>query len=165
MRQITLLVPALFLFASPTFAASFVLCEAADKPNIVIEQDAETFGEYSLACLSGGNFIVDMTPCAPDGGFGLSAPTGSAALVDVVMRWQDYGDHSGGVVGYSASPSAYSFQGGFIYPGSGYHDAWRFEVSRLTGKGELSIVQEVEEDGAVGWSYEEYDCKPATQKF
>lgn len=156
---------ALLATTEHSFAASFVLCQAPDKEDIVIEQDAEKFGEHSLTCISGGGFVVDMTPCAPDGGFGLSAPTGSASLVDVVMRWQDYGDHSGGVVGYSESSSSLSFHAGFHYPGSGYQDAWRFEVSRLTGKGELAIVQEIEEDGAVGWSYDEYDCKPASQQF
>jgi hypothetical protein len=33
----------------------------------------------SLNCIS-GSFISDMTPCAPDGGFGLSYPTGDASL-------------------------------------------------------------------------------------
>lgn len=157
--------PLTMLMAGSSFAASFVLCQAPDKEDIVIEQDAEKFGEHSLTCISGGGFVVDMTPCAPDGGFGLSAPTGSASLVGVVTRWQDYGDHSGGVVAYSESASSLSFHAGFHYPGSGYQDAWSFEVSRLTGKGELAIVQEVEEDGAVGWSYDEYACKPASQKF
>lgn len=163
--HVAIALSAVVVMTGPSVAASFVLCQAPDKEDIVIEQDAETFGNHSLTCISGGGFVVDMTACAPDGGFGLSAPTGSANLVEVVMRWQDYGDHSGGVVAYSESASVMSFHAGFHYPGSGYQDAWRFEVSRLTGKGELAIVQEVEENGAVGWSYEEYDCKPASQQF
>ena len=53
--------PLTTLMAGPSFAASFVLCQAPDKEDIVIEQDAASFGEYSLTCISGGGFVADMT--------------------------------------------------------------------------------------------------------
>lgn len=156
---------ACLMASTPVAAASFILCTAAEKEDIVLELDSMEFEGQTLSCISGGDFIYDMTPCAPDGGYGLSYPTGSAGLLAVVHRWQDYGDHSGGVVAFTSSASSYSFQGGFTYPGSGYTDAWSFDVSRLTGVAELSIVQEDEEDGAVGRSSELYSCEAVEQKF
>jgi hypothetical protein len=58
-----------------------------------------------------------------------------------------------------------SFVGGFVYPESGYEEAWTFEVSGLTGVGELTVVQEVEERGEIGKSLDEYTCASLSQKF
>jgi hypothetical protein len=58
-------------------------------------------GSY-VDCLH-GDFIVDLTPCAPNGGFGLSAPTGAGDLVEVTQSWQQAADHMGGVVGHFIS--------------------------------------------------------------
>jgi len=80
---------------------------------------------------------VDMTPCAPDGAYGLSAPTGSAELVGVVDRWQDYTNHSGGVVSHFANSETIYFTGGFNSPDTGLTDKWSFTVNRLTGHAEL----------------------------
>ena len=141
-------------------APSFILCHAPEKESIVLELDAHLFEDITLSCVAGGEFVYDMTPCAPDGGYGLSAPTGSAALVEVVYRWQDYGDHMGGVTAFSASPSAYRFEGGFMY--DSYETAWTLEVSRLTGAATLSIVDEDGpfEPGEVG-----YSCSAVDRKF
>lgn len=151
--------------AQTSAGASFILCEAPDKADIIVELGARDFDGVELSCLSGGDFIVDMTPCAPEGGFGLSAPTGSASLIGIAHRWQDYTDHSGGVVGFYSTPSAYRFNGGFAFPGSGYTEAWSFEISRLTGVGDLSVVQDVEEGGEVGRSQDRYTCAPAAVQF
>jgi hypothetical protein len=165
LRAATLAIFASVLCQAAT-AAQFVLCEAPDREDIIVELDSVAFEGRSLTCIKGGNgFYTDMTPCAPDGGYGLSAPSGSAALVRVVDRWQEYGDHLGGVVAFSSSPSSYWFQGGFMSPSSGFSDQWSFEVSRLTGKAILSVLQEVEEDGARGYSADEYNCVAASQQF
>jgi hypothetical protein len=145
-------------------ASSFILCKSSQLNDVVLELDATTFEGTSLSCLS-GDFVSDMTPCAPTDGFGLSAPTGGADLVKVVNDWRQYGTHVGGVVGFSASSSTYRFQGGFHYPSSGYQEAWTFEVGRLTGEGTLSIVQEVEENGSVGRSLDSYRCEAASKRF
>jgi hypothetical protein len=79
-----------------------------------------------------------MTPCAPNGAYGLSAPTGSAELVGVVDRWQDYANHSGGVVSHFANADTIYFAGGFNWPDNGgLTDKWSFTVNRLTGHAEL----------------------------
>lgn len=97
-----------------------------------------------------------MTPCAPDGGFGLSAPTGSASLVAVVNRWQDYADHSGGVVGHYVTTDKLSFSGGFNGLSGGYKEEWTFVASRVTGSAELR-----QKDKAPV----EFACNKAAQKF
>jgi cytochrome bd-type quinol oxidase subunit 1 len=80
-----------------------------------------------------------MTPCAPEGAFGLSAATGSAALVAVADRWQDYMDHIGGVASHFVAADKMAFSGGFNGPSSGYVEIWSFTVSRITGKAELKV--------------------------
>jgi hypothetical protein len=145
-------------------APKFILCQATDLEDVVLELESRTHEDKTLSCLSGA-FITDMTPCAPDGGFGLSAPTGGAALVDVVFRWQDYMNHVGGVMSFASSPSVYHFEGGFAGPDTGLRPAWSFLVNRLTGEGKLSIVQEIEEDGSVGTSTEVYTCAAAERRF
>ncbi len=149
----------------PTQAASFLQCSAADKPDIVVELDAQDFEGSTLSCLSGGDFIADMTPCAPEGGFGLSYPTGSASLSAVVHRWQEYSDHHGGVVGFTATPSSYGFLGGWMSSEGGFEKQWSFEVNRLDGSAKLEVVQEIEEDGAVGTSIDNYQCEAIKRKF
>ncbi|UHC17840.1 hypothetical protein LRS73_08245 [Methylobacterium currus] len=112
-----------------------------------------------LSCIK-GDFIADMTPCAPKGGYGLSYPTGSASLAQVVDRWQDYADHLGGIVGYAADASSLQFDGGFYSPNhkkrGAWGDHWTFKVDRLTGK--AMLTQEGKPD--IG-----YVCAKAKPRF
>ena len=102
---------------------------------MVITLDAGRFAGRSLNCIK-GQFVSDMTPCAPSGGFGLSAPTGTAALVKIVDRWQDHVAHDGGVVGATVTPLAISFTGSFIFD-TKVDELWSFSVDRISGAGEL----------------------------
>jgi hypothetical protein len=113
-----------------------ILCRHQGSGDVVITIDDRQFANRTLDCIS-ANFISDMTPCAPVGGFGLSAPTGSAALVGIVDRWQDYGDHLGGVTSHSMDSHQIAFNGGFMGSQSGLKLLWAFSISRLTGIGEL----------------------------
>ncbi len=161
----TCIITALYMLGSnASRAETLVLCTSPDQADVLLELHSKTFEGVSLSCIS-GDFIADMTPCAPENGYGLSAPTGSAGLVGIASNWRDYADHSGGVVSFFASPSAYSFAGGVIDPKSGYQEAWRFEANRLSGDGSLSIVQKAETDGAAGRSLFDYTCEAAHQKF
>jgi hypothetical protein len=154
----------LLALPSPALAEAFLLCSAQGKSDLVLEIDAVAFNEdVVLSCVS-GDFIADLTPCAPDGGFGLSAPTGSSALVGVVYRWQDYADHTGGVVFYQSSPSEYVFSGGFAFFGE-YREEWTVSVSRLTGSALVSLSRGSSANGQVDVSREEFDCQAAMRKF
>jgi hypothetical protein len=123
--------------AIPASAKETILCRSSGSPDTVITLGASTQFNRTLDCIA-GNFAADMTPCAPDGGYGLSAPTGAADLVGVVDRWQDYADHTGGVVSHYIKDETIYFAGGFNAPGNGgLTDKWSFTLNRLTGQAEL----------------------------
>ena len=128
--------------ATPAPAKEIILCQRPGSPDTVITLEASTQFNRTLDCIA-GNFVADMTPCAPNGAYGLSAPTGSAALVGVVDRWQDYADHSGGVVSHFANADTIYFAGGFNWPNNGgLTEKWSFTVNRLTGQAELKEFPE-----------------------
>ena len=130
---------ALFLLstATPASGKQLILCQRPGSPDAVITLGASTQFNRTLDCIV-GNFVADMTACAPNGAYGLSAPTGSGQLVGVVDRWQDYVDHSGGVVCHFANADKIYFAGGFNWPDKrGLTDKWSFTVNRLTGQAEL----------------------------
>lgn len=136
-------------------AESFIRCQSPAGDPITIELGANEMLGRTVGCI-GGSFVADMTPCAPDGEYGLSAPTGTASLVEIVSRWQDYGDHSGGVASHFVTPTEIYFTGGHTFPGSGYTPGWSFSVDRLTGEGTLAL-----EDGVAAV----YECVAAARKF
>lgn len=117
--------------AAPSQARSLIQCKGAGDDVVISLQERKAYGK-TLSCLIKATFVVDMTPCAPNNGFGLSAPTGAASLGKVVGRWQDYMDHNGGVVGFGENAATISFTGGFVYSGE-YKREWSFEVDRLSG--------------------------------
>lgn len=116
--------------------AEQIRCTAQDEAPVSISLKAQWYAGRDLSCIS-GSFVADLTPCAPTKAFSLSAPTGPAAIVGVVDRWQDYAKHDGGVVGYFKSHTTIAFTGGFNTPSSGYKDAWSFTIDRHTKVGTL----------------------------
>lgn len=131
-------VVALLLTLVPTVALAkdIIECRRKGKEPIRIVFDAEMFEGRKLSCLE-GNFIADITPCAPNGGFSLSRPTGLATIAAVVDRWQDTMDHLGGVTGFFASDTTITFTGSFV--GNSSHELWSFDVDRVTGIGKLKL--------------------------
>jgi hypothetical protein len=120
-----------------------ILCNPLDGGHdvVIALADRREFGRM-LNCIS-GYFIADLTPCAPAGAFGLSAPTGRGALLSVVDRWQDYARHFGGVTHSIVNARLIYFSGGFTRPEMGYKEIWSFSVDRLTANAELKISSEV----------------------
>jgi len=148
----------IIILASPIGASSksLIICHPTKgRGDVIITLDAgKEFGRI-LNCVD-GDFIVDMTPCAPNAAYGLSYPTGSAKLRQIVDRWQDYMDHHGGVVSSNITESEIRFSGGFMTMNNGYVDYWSFVANRVTGKGIL--VRPKIPDVA-------YECRKADQKF
>jgi hypothetical protein len=135
-----------------------ILCTHAGAHDVIVTLGASRQFGRTLDCIA-GDFIADMTPCAPSGGYGMSAGTGSAPLIGIVDRWQDYLSHVGGVTGTFTNDRQIYFSGGFNAPvsnrtinqnresvglppvpggdrvpqGQGYQELWTFSVNRLTG--------------------------------
>ena len=136
-----IVIASMLLVSQFASARDQVLCKTADpKADVIIDLSAVWKFGRMLNCID-GDFIVDMTPCAPSGGYGLSSPTGSASLQAVVDRWQDYTNHGGGVVSSFVSNAKISFTGGHNAPGKDLSQDWEFSVSRLTGIGLLKLAE------------------------
>ncbi|HEY8009350.1 MAG TPA: hypothetical protein VIE66_21820 [Methylocella sp.] len=166
MRKILLAATIMGASCDCALSATFIRCTSQQKGDIVtITLDKIKKYGHTLNCIA-GDFIADMTPCAPNGGYGLSAPTGSASLVGVVMRWQDYGNHLGGVVGSNVDATTISFSGGYMSPGadgSGFHQGWTFTVDRLSADGVLRTFKD--EIMETKDSTTKYRCSTATRKL
>lgn len=134
---------------------NFIRCRSGSGADVVtVEIGAARFNQYSLNCIS-GEFVVDMSGCAPDGGYGLHISTGSASLERVVTRWQDYSDHFGGVVSHYITSTEIRFSGGFTFPSQGYSQDWEFLIDRIAGTGLLKK----------GRINKRYSCDIANSRF
>ncbi|NLR99845.1 hypothetical protein HGP17_23740 [Rhizobium sp. P38BS-XIX] len=98
--------------------------DGADKIDIRLNS-TQKFG-HTLSCISGPS-VTGMTACAPNGGYGLSAPTGSTALVGAVMSAKEYQRHLGGVTSLSWKGEDVAFTGGFMGT-NGLQTAWTLKV-------------------------------------
>ncbi|MCE6959348.1 hypothetical protein LAZ40_09820 [Cereibacter sphaeroides] len=147
MRVATVALIAAFLPAAAG-ATDLIDCTRKGHNPIRIKIDSMRFEGHRLSCIN-GDFVADMTPCAPNGWWSLSSPTGDAGIYKVVNRWQDYGDHMGGVVHHWATDTGIHFDGGFMGY-EGLKDSWSFTIDRITAKGRLSLE---------GKSAATYDCK------
>jgi len=150
-----------FFNVSPLHAATYIRCHNQAE-QVKITLSAMRKFSSTLNCIS-GSFVADMTPCAPNGGFGLSYPTGQASLSRVVMRWQDYGDHMGGVVGNHVNGQEIVFSGGYMSPGDGYHSGWLFTVDRLSGTATLKTFKDEIQGTKDGVA--QYTCSSLKQKL
>lgn len=119
-------------------ATQRLTCTAPRASAVTINLSSQRRFGRPLSCID-ADFVADMTPCAPDGSFGLSAPTGAADLVRIVDRWQDYADHTGGVTSHFTTPRQIYFAGGWNSSESGFQEQWEFTVNRATKKALLKV--------------------------
>jgi hypothetical protein len=141
--------------------AQTIRCVTTGQEDVVISINAKKAFNQKLNCIS-GPFVYDMTPCAPSGGYGLSAPTGSAPLVDIVYRWQDYHDHSGAIVGHFIKAEEIVFSGHFKSGEDGIKDLWTFIANRFTGEAKLMILDSDIKDFAKSAKYK---CSKSSTRF
>lgn len=133
-------------------------CRSDSGEDFTIELFSETsFG--AMHCVS-GLMIVDMTPCAPDGGWGLSYPTGSAGIADVTSMWAVAADHFGGKFTATLGPTEFTAIASFgtglepdLSPGS--YDM-TISLDRKTGAGTYV-------SGELGKV--EFSCEVSDRKF
>ncbi len=154
MRLALALAP-LVVAAGPAVAATVVHCTAPGQSPVTIALDSQRTMGRMLSCIS-GDFIEDMTPCAPSGAWSLSAPTGTAAIVGFANRWQEYQQHHGGVIGFNESAEKLRFEGFFREPPDTDTDPWSFSVDRLSGK--AFLTQPAKPDV-------QFTCSKIEQKF
>lgn len=146
---------AIFLTSGPLRAKDIVICTAVGHQDVTITLNSERVLKSLVSCIQ-GEFIADLTPCAPSqGGFGLSAPTGSVSLIKLVKSPLDYQDHHGGIAAHRISDTKIYFSGGFNSD-EGYMENWHFTADRLTGVAHLKS----NELGEVT-----YACHPAIRRF
>ena len=99
------------------------------------------FGE-PMHCVFGTD-LGDLTPCAPDGGYGLSRGTGSAGLIGFSSHWLAASDHFYGKFAAVLAPSEFFASATFgegTLPSFDTSDAdllFLLQISRVTGKGKL----------------------------
>jgi hypothetical protein len=115
-----------------------ISCNSDGRSPVTIALESKHALGRALSCIS-GDFIADLTPCAPDGAYALSAPTGDAAITEIVDRWQDYSTHDGGVTNFFSTPTEYRFEGGSNSSDGGYVTSWSFDLNRITGVGKLQV--------------------------
>ena len=116
---------------------SLIECKSDNASPILIELWKPSEVENLLHCVN-GDFIVDMTPCAPDGGWGLSRGTGLADLSEVTSSWQEAHDHTSGKLSAWVGMTSIKFTANH---GEGIVDAnsflWELTLDRVTGEAEL----------------------------
>ena len=119
---------------TPSMAGT-VVCSAQGRADVILDLDGETMLGRRVSCIR-GDFLVDLTPCAPAGAWGLSAPTGVAPLVKITRSRREAEAHLGGIARHWRTPTRIGFEGGFR--GSGEtSDAWSFVVDRRSGSASL----------------------------
>ena len=118
-------------------AQTIIQCDRKGSESVTIELNAKQEFGAILHCI-GGDFQLEGETCAPNGGFGLAAPTGSGKLVMIVFRWQDYIGHVGPITGANIYNTQINFHGGY-QSGSNWSDRWDFQVDRITGVGILKV--------------------------
>lgn len=135
-----------------------LLCQSDRDEDFSIELFRPT--EWgAMHCVS-GLLIADMTPCGPDGGWGLSAGTGLAPITEVTSNWQVAGAHYAGKFSAHLGPvefRATAMHGQGIEPDLS-DDSYDMTITlnRLTGLGSYA-------SGALGEV--PFDCVVAERKF
>ncbi|ETD90667.1 hypothetical protein ACTTAL_10480 [Rhodobacter capsulatus] len=133
-------------------------CRSATGEDFLIELFRPTqFGP--LHCVD-GLMIVDMTPCAPDAGWGLSYPTGRASLREVTQMWAIAHRHGGGKFSATLGPDKFvataSFGEGLEADFSKGSYDMTLELDRTTGDGAYT-------SGALGRVA--FHCEIRSRKF
>ena len=141
--------------AQAAHAQNHILCKRKDDKDVIVSLADFTKFNRVFNCVS-GDFIVDLSGCAPAGGYGLHAISGASPLIGVADRWQDYADHLGGLTSNWVSSREIGFTGGYYSKDNGRRDDWTFVVNRLTGEAELTVKEKPAKT---------YACRKVRAKF
>jgi len=134
-------------------ATDDLICKAPGAGDVTIHFDVKKMFGREVDCIN-GDFVADLSGCAPNGAYSLHAPTGDAAMVAIVDRPQDYAKHMGGIMSHYVNQDHIYFAGGFNDPAKGYKDDWIFDVDRGLGKANAVIKKK----------NVQYNCEKAPKK-
>jgi hypothetical protein len=127
----------------------------SSKTEVVVTLNSfKKFGRI-FNCID-GEFVFNLSGCAPDGAFGLHRSTGKADLTRVVDRWQDYSDYIGTITSNGISDNVIYFSGASNSPIDGYIESWSYSISRVTGNAQLKTKDKV---------LATYQCAKVYKKF
>jgi hypothetical protein len=141
------------------FGSDAIKCVRPGSGDIYISVNSRSAFGRQLSCIH-GEFVSDLTPCAPANGFSLSAPTGTGRIVQVFDKWPELANQLGGVTQFESTNDSYTFTGHQPVPTKlsivSRRMVWAFHVSRLSGHGMLLLY------GAPELAYE---CALASPRF
>lgn len=104
-----------------------------DKTIVTIELDSKNIKGKRVSCID-GDFIYDLTPCAPNGFYSLSRGTGVPEIVEYTASDRVALSRTAGYTLFRADKSSIYFGGGFNST-----ETRAFRVDRLTGSGTLRL--------------------------
>lgn len=136
--------------------ARLIKCKSEESSPLFVELwKPSEFGEL-LHCVK-GDFVADMTSCAPDGGWGLSRGTGLAGLSEITSSWQVAFGHRSGKMSANIGMTSLWFTANH---GEGIGDAhsfqWELDLDRVTGGAELRVRDK---------KTQRYSCEIVKRKF
>jgi hypothetical protein len=132
--------------------------------SILITLGAKKFKLSSLNCIETKKDLGEGEICAPENGWGLQYPTGTAKISQIVFRWQEYMDHHGSIIGNKTTKTEMKFTSGRNEsPEKGYVQDWSLSLNRISGSAKL-IIGDVGENFKNNKS-EEFTCGKVSAKF
>jgi hypothetical protein len=116
-----------------------LMCRSEGQDRFWIETKFDQKFNQTLYCISGGDFVVDLTACAPTGGWGLSQGTGAAKLVYVTKDKVIADEHFYGRVRADVDAVRMEFSAYFgrDIPSGSADLIWRVRIDRKTGHAQV----------------------------
>lgn len=152
-RRLAITAPLLLAFLTNADASSSIKCLSPNGSPITIRIESSKYQNEILNCID-GDFIYDLTPCAPNGKYALSRPTGSVDIVEVTESDKVMFNWNGGYTQSIVNSDEIFFGGGFYAS-----ETWYFKVDRETGIGTLRLWKSEEPAEETETKYECHKVK------
>jgi hypothetical protein len=164
MKNYTLLI-ALAVISKLAHSETTIECKSIKKgENILITLDAKKFQSTSLNCIETKKDLGEGEICAPENGWGLQYPTGTAKISQIVFRWQEYMDHHGSIIGNKTTKTEMKFTSGRNEsPEKGYVQDWSLSLNRISGLAKL-VIGDIDINSKNN-KIEEFKCGKVSAKF
>ena len=118
-----------------------VLCSSDYGTDIKVNFSEFTAGDELVNCIR-GDYFPDITPCAPENGYGLSPPTGGHQMIRAERNKAEADLHHGPIVHHTVSDQEINFVGGFNDFGGKLSKSWDFTIDREGGTAKLNLVDD-----------------------